>query len=95
MGMGEPGLIEGLVREAGFRDVHGERQTRIYVVAEPEEEWRRWSEDESSPAARGLAGLSASERQRLRGEAIAALEAHRVGAEIRVPSEAIFVTAIR
>ncbi len=95
MGMGEPGLIEGLVREAGFRDIHSERLTRLYVVADPEEEWRRWSDDDSSPAARGLAGLSASERQRLRDEAIAALEAHRVGAEIRVPSEAIIVTALR
>jgi SAM-dependent methyltransferase len=95
MGMGEPGLIEGLVREAGFRDVQSERLTRFYVIADPEEEWRRWSEDDSSPAARGLAGLSASERKRLRGEAFAALEAHRVGAEIRLPSEAIFVTALR
>jgi SAM-dependent methyltransferase len=95
MGMGEPGLIEGLVTEAGFRDVHSERLTRFHVVADPEEEWRRWSEDDSSPAARGLANLSESERQRLRSEAIAALEANRVGEEIRVPSEAIFVTALR
>jgi hypothetical protein len=95
MGMGEPGLIEGLVAEAGFREVHTERQTRFHVISDPEEEWRRWSEDDSSPAARGLASLSESERQRLRSEAIAALEAYRVGAEIRLPSEAIFVTALR
>jgi SAM-dependent methyltransferase len=95
MGMGEPGLIERFVSEAGFRDLHSERQTRFYVIADPEEEWRRWSEDDASPAARGLASLSESERQRLRTEALAALEAHRIGAEIRVPSEAIFVTALR
>src|SRR5262249_61268519 len=29
MAMGEPGLIEGLVSEAGFSDVHSERQTRL------------------------------------------------------------------
>ena len=95
MGMGEPGLIEGLVSEAGFRDVQSERVTRFHGVADPAEEWRRWSEDDSSPAARGLAGLSEIERQRLRGEAMAALEAYRVGTEIRVPSEAILVTAVR
>jgi SAM-dependent methyltransferase len=95
MGMGEPGLIEGLVSDAGFREVQSERVTRFHVIADPEEEWRRWSDDDSSPAARGLAGLSDSERQRLRSEAIAALEAYRMGAEIRVPSEAIFVTALR
>jgi len=95
MAMGEPGLIESLVAEAGFRDVHSERLTRFYVVADPEEEWQRWSEDDSSPAARGLASLSESERQRLHEEAIAALEAYRVAAEILVPSEAIFVSAGR
>ena len=71
-------LIEGLVSEAGFRDVQSERVTRFYGIADPAEEWRRWSEDDASLAARGLAGLSEIERQRLRGEAMAALEAYRV-----------------
>jgi SAM-dependent methyltransferase len=93
--MGEPGLIEGLVSEAGFRDVHSERQTRFHVVTDPEEEWRRWSEDDTNLAARELAELPGSERQRVHDEAMAAFEAHRVGGEIRLPSEAILVTAIR
>jgi SAM-dependent methyltransferase len=93
--MGEPGLIERLVAEAGFRDVQSERQTRFSVVADAEEEWHRWSLDDSSPAARRLANLPESERQRLRGEAIAGLETFRDGEVIRVPSEAILVTAVR
>jgi SAM-dependent methyltransferase len=95
MSMGAPGLVEGLVEEAGYRDVVIERQTRWHEIANAEDEWRRWSEDTASPTARGLATLPKTKQQMLKSEAIAALEALRDGEVIRVPSEAILVMATR
>jgi SAM-dependent methyltransferase len=94
-GMGEPGLIERFVAEAGFRDIASERQTRINEIADVNAEWRRWTEDPSRPSTKALATLSEQERARLHDEAIAGLEAFRDGETIRVPSEAILVTATR
>ena len=95
MSMGEPGLIERLIAEAGFREIAVERVTRVQEIADPEREWLRWSEDLSTPLGGGLAGLPRREQQRLHDEAIAALEAYRDGDVVRVPSEAIMVTAVR
>lgn len=95
LGMGAPGLVEGLVAQAGFRDIAVQRLTRSYEVAAAEDEWRRWSEDPTTPIARGLAALPARRRAELHAAALAALEAFRAGDVIRVPSEAILVTAVR
>jgi SAM-dependent methyltransferase len=93
MSMGEPGLIEGLVAEAGFLDVVTDHVTISHKIEDPESAWRMWSEDLSTPAGAGLASLSAVERQRLHDEVIAALESFRDGDNVLVPSEAIVVTA--
>jgi SAM-dependent methyltransferase len=93
MALGEPGLIEGLVAEAGFGEIVVERVTRFATVVDAEEEWRRWSDAAFNPAAQGLASLPQDEQDRLRDEAIAALEAFREGEVMQVPSEAIVVTA--
>jgi len=95
MSMGEPGLVARLVAEAGFRDVHEQPVTRFHDIADAEEEWRWWTDDPTSPIARGLAALPAGERQRLHDEVIAALERFREGEILRVLSEAIMVTGIR
>ena len=92
--LGEPGLIEGLVAEAGFRDIVVERVTLIHPVEDAAEEWRRWSDPVANPAARGLAALSEEQQRRLRDDVIAALEAFREGEEIRIPSEAILVVGL-
>ena len=92
--LGEPGLIESLVAAAGFRDPTVERATRSYEVSDAETAWRQWSEGDN-PAARGLASLSEAERERVRAEVIAALEAYRQGDVILVPSEAILVKAVK
>ena len=94
MALGEPGLIESLVGEAGFRDIVVERVTNAFDVTNAEDEWRRWSDDASSPAGRGLAALPDERRRQLHDEAIAAMEEFRVGDVIRVPSEAILVKAV-
>ena len=95
LGMGAPGLLEGLVVEAGFRDVEIHPVTRHDEIADPEAEWQRWSEDPVSPFARGWRTLPAHEQRRLHDEVITAFESFRDGAVIRVPSEAIVVTASR
>jgi SAM-dependent methyltransferase len=95
MSMGEPGLIEGLVAEAGFRDVQAQTITRDHEFTDPEAEWQRWSADMSTPDGGGFAALPERERQRLHDEVIAAFEPFRDGVMWRVPSEAIVVTATR
>jgi SAM-dependent methyltransferase len=95
LGMGAPGLVESLVAEAGFGNVTVERQTHTYERANAEDEWRHWAEDPVNPLARGLATLPESRREEIRAEALATLEGWRDGAVIRVPSEAILVTAKR
>jgi SAM-dependent methyltransferase len=95
MAMGAPGLVESLVAEAGFADVVVERQTHAYELVDAEDEWRRWGEDPVSPLAKGLATLSERRREEIRAEALATLEGWRDGAVIRVPSEAILVSAKR
>jgi SAM-dependent methyltransferase len=93
--MGEPGLIEGLVAAAGFTEIAVHAVTRWHEITDPESEWRRWSEDAANPAAVEFSRLPEQERDRVRREALAALEALREGAVVRVPSEAIVVTARR
>jgi SAM-dependent methyltransferase len=95
MSMGEPGLVEGLVADAGFRDIAVQLVTRFHEVADPEDEWRQRGEDLSTPAGEGLAKLPQRERERLHDEVITALEAYRAGSVIQVPSEAVMVTAVK
>jgi SAM-dependent methyltransferase len=92
MAMGEPGLIEGLVADAGFHEIVVYRVTRDHEIADPETAWQAWLD---TPVGKGLAALPAGERQRLHDEVIAAYEAFRDGEAVRVPSEAIVVSAVR
>ena len=92
MSMGEPGLIEGLVSEAGFHEIDVHLMTRLHEVTDPEGEWQAWR---ATPAAAGLAALAITEQQRLHDEVIAALETFRGNSGIHLPSEAIMVTAVR
>ena len=77
------------------RDIVVERVTRSYDVASGDAEWQRWSEDDACPMVRGLATLPAAEREALRTKAVAALERFRDGDVLRIPSEAILVSAAR
>lgn len=93
--LGEPGLIERHVASAGFGGVAVERHTREHVVPDAEEEWRRRLEEPASPVGRVLDALAPEARRRVHDEAITALEGYRREGEIRLPSEAIVVTAVR
>lgn len=95
MALGEPGLLERLVAEAGYREIAVERVTRTEDIAGAEEEWRKWRDSPLNPAARGVAALPAEEQQALRERVLAALEAFRVDGRIQLPSEAVLVSAVR
>lgn len=95
LSLGEPGLIERLVMEAGFREVTARPFTHFYDVPSAEAEWERWTADSSNPMTARLVELPVAERDALRERVLAALEARRVGDVIRISSEAIFVTARR
>jgi SAM-dependent methyltransferase len=91
--LGAPGLVEGRVAAAGFGDVRVHRVVRHQEIRDPEAEWRSWTDDPTSPLASGLATLPRVEQKRLHDAAIASLEAIRIDDVIRLPSEAIVVTA--
>jgi SAM-dependent methyltransferase len=95
MSMGAPGLIEGIVAEAGFRDVVTDRVTISYDIADPEIEWQSWCENFTTPDVAGLERLPAHVQQQLHDDVIAAFVSFLDGDTIRVPSEAILVTASR
>jgi SAM-dependent methyltransferase len=95
MSLGAPGLIEGMVAEAGFRDVVGHSVTISHDVTDPEIEWQRWRETFSMPDGGGLERLPTHVQQQLHDDVIAAFASFRNGDTIRVPSEAILVTATR
>lgn len=95
LSLGEPGLIEELVTEAGFRNVAAQPYTQSFDVPSAESEWERWTGDLTNPMSARVQELPEAEREALREQVIAALEAYRVGDVLRISSEAIFVTAQR
>jgi SAM-dependent methyltransferase len=95
MSMGAPGLLEGIVAEAGFRDVVRDSVTISHDIADPEMEWQSWRENFTMPDGGGLEILPKREQERLHNDVIAAFESFRDGDTVRVPSEAILVTASR
>jgi hypothetical protein len=95
LSLGEPGVVERLVAEAGFRDVAIERHTLDYVSDGPEEVWRL-RVVEGAPAVRAaVLALTPAAREELHDAVVAALSRYRRGNQIVLPSEAIFVTAVR
>jgi SAM-dependent methyltransferase len=95
MSMGAPGLIEDLVAEAGFRDVVRHALTISHDVADPELVWQQWRENFAMPVGGGLERLPEQVQQQLHDDVIAAFMSFRAGDTVRVPSEAILVTASR
>ena len=95
LSLGEPGLIERLVKEAGFHEVSAQPFTLSFDIPSAESEWERWMGDQSNPMSARVMDLPPAERDALRERVLAALEAQRAGDVIRISSEAIFVTAQR
>ena len=95
MSMGAPGLIEEMVAEAGLCDVVRHPVTIFQDIADPEIEWQQWRENFVMPDGGGLERLPAHIQQQLHDDVIAAFLSFQDGDTIRVPSEAIIVTASR
>jgi SAM-dependent methyltransferase len=95
MSMGAPGLIEDMVAEAGFCDVVRHTVTIFHDIADPEIEWQQWRENFAMPDGGGLERLPAHVQQQVHDDVIAAFASFQDRDTIRVPSEAIVVTASR
>jgi SAM-dependent methyltransferase len=93
--LGEPGLIERLVAEAGFADVRSARHTLDFIVSDPEERWRAEVLDGQPAVRAAIAALPDAERRALHDRYVAALEAYRRDGAMRLPSQAIYVTAVK
>jgi SAM-dependent methyltransferase len=93
LSLGEPGLIERHVAAAGFRDVRSERHSLDFVSNGLDEMWTLRVE-QGPPAVRAaVAALSAAERDRLRQAITADLAPYVRDGKLRLPGEAIYVTA--
>ena len=95
LSLGEPGLIERHVREAGFGDVRAERRTLDFVSQGPEEMWRFRVLDGAPAIKNAVAALSPEERERVREQIFADLEPYTHDGVVRLPSEAIYVTGVK
>lgn len=95
LALGAPGLLEQQTEAAGFRGVHAERRTLDFVFASPNELWRL-RVDEGPPAVRAAVRALAPEAlARLRGAVEADLVPYVRQGAVRLPSEAIYVTATK
>jgi SAM-dependent methyltransferase len=93
--LGEPGVIEGHVAAAGFRDVAVGRHTLDVIYEDPERYARMRLEMGPIGCQEAVEKLDPEQREQLYRDMMAELERYRSGAQLRIPSEAIFVTAVK
>ena len=94
LSLGEPGLVEGLVASAGFRDVRVQRRTLDFVFPSPDHLWRARVEDGPPNVQEAVGALSPQEVARLKSAVLAGLAPYAREGEVRLPSEAIYVAAV-
>lgn len=93
MSLGEPGVLETMLTDEGFRHVVAERLTTTWAIADPELEWTRFATEQRFIVR--LAALSAQRQAEVHNAVIAALEPFRQGDELRFSSEAVLVSGTR
>jgi SAM-dependent methyltransferase len=93
--LGAPGLIERHVADAGFTAIAVERRTLDYTIADPQAEWHFRLGPEGGPLVTALNRLPARERTALHDAFLAELETYRRDGVVRLPCEAIYLTAVR
>jgi hypothetical protein len=94
LALGEPGLIEGIVSEAGFSQITVERRVVERVIEDPVAYWQQIVERGGDQLAAAIADRPA-DAERLRRRMTELLETHRDRQVIRLPGEAILVAARR
>lgn len=92
--LGEPGMIEQLVAAAGFERIAVGRRTFDIPMDDPDAEWRLRFDTNAQPDAIPLS-LDPVVIERQRQRTMAEIERYRRDGTIQLPSEAIFVTAMR
>lgn len=95
LALGESGLIEGMVAEAGFDQITVERHTVETTIPDPETYWQELVRGADERLASALAGINDAEYDQLHRQVIDFLEGFRQGDDIRLPNQAIFVTATK
>jgi enediyne biosynthesis protein CalE5 len=93
MELGEPGLVERLVAEAGFRQIVASRQTLETSYESAEAYWRHQLFSDHARAT--LQQMSSGKMEKMTAEMEAALAGHLRDGRVYFMSEAIFVTAVR
>ncbi|HEV2121523.1 MAG TPA: methyltransferase domain-containing protein [Chloroflexota bacterium] len=93
LSLGERGLIERQVTEAGFGDVEATRRTLDFVADSPEGMWQLRVENGPPNVRQAVAQLPDAERERLKTTVMEELEGFRRDGKVRLPSEAIYVSA--
>jgi SAM-dependent methyltransferase len=93
--LGEPGVIDGHVVAAGFRDVAVERHTLDVVYEDAERYARMRLEMGPLGCQEAVEKLNPDQREKLYRDMMAELERYRSGGQLRIPSEAIYVTAVK
>lgn len=93
MELGEPGLIEHLVAEAGFRAVVVSHQTLETSYESADAYWRHLLFSDHARAE--IERMSAGQREQMRADMRAALAGHMRSGRVYFMSEAIFVIAVR
>ena len=93
--LSEPGLIEHLVTEAGFTDLHSEHYTLDRPVDDAEQAWANQIEHAAPPIKTALARMTPDEREQLKLSWLTDVAPYRDGDTISLPGEAIYVVARR
>lgn len=95
MRLARAGLLAGLMRAAGFRDVRTEGVRVPFVYLDAEEYVEGRIESLTGPLLHAYRALSARDRSRVRERMRRAVKRHRSGAVLRVPGFAWVVSARR
>jgi SAM-dependent methyltransferase len=95
LSLGEPGLVERLVADAGFVDVTSERHTESFPLTDLDADWARLTGPGGLLSGPRYEGLTARQRQQLRDDIVASYERFRRDGVIQLPSEAIIGVARR
>jgi SAM-dependent methyltransferase len=95
LSLAEPGLIERHVAAAGFHEVRSERHTLDFIVDSPEEAWQQRVINGQPQIKQAVEQLSAAERQRLHDQIVGEAARYVRDGKVRLPSEAIYVTAAK